>query len=389
MELFDEYEPWHLKCSHYILVTATKGDICSQIVKNVYPFSNLTNNNALIKFDSSYCTYKALSIKFGSRFGHRIGVLKSKIFVFGGFGELATDPYCKHLRLASVEVFDLKNNSLKILKLPADKMLDRIFHSCNAIGSDSLVIGFGRTNPSKMFNSITKIFYDEKDENIEIKETDIELNCIELSIPRYRHLMCPTSDSSLFIYGGKYYDQSTNTSTILNDAYIFDSSQNLQIIQVDSNIISGRHSACINQWKKNLIISGGLNAQENPLNEIILFNSETLTFTKKEIMKGYVLPRYSHSSHVIDDTLILVGGANFDGNPPGLCFINLQTWTAIEFDVPNENRLMLVCHQSHLIDRNNILLIGGGGVCFTFGTHLNKYPIILDITNCWSRYFQK
>lgn len=390
IELFDEYEPWHLKCSHYILISATKGDICSQVVKNIYPISipNFTFDKNLIKFDSSFISHKNFNIKFGSRFGHSVCALDSKIFVFGGFGELATDPYCKHLRLNLVEVIDLQNNSLKILRLATDKICDRIFHSCKTIDKNSMVISFGRSNPSKMFNTITKITYDKKNDNTEISEANIEIKNIEFNIPRFRHIMSPIPNSGLFIYGGKYYDQSTNTSSILNDAYIIDCKNNIKQIEVDSTILSARHSACVNQWQNYLIISGGLDEFENPLNDLILFDCDNLVFKKMYINKGFILPRYSHSSHVIEDTLILIGGANFDQNPPGLCFINLKTFTSVEFDIPNENRLMLVCHQSHVIDRNNILLIGGGAVCFTFGTHLNKYPSILDITKCWSKYSQ-
>lgn len=119
--------------------------------------------------------------------------------------------------------------------------------------------------------------------------------------------------------------------------------------------------------------------------------------------------RYSHTSHVVDDTLILVGGVNRNDSPPGVCLIDLVSCEAREFSVPvkllwrsatstlviklqlslqsqtsDGSPLMLVNHQAVMRDKNSILVVGGGGICFTFGTHLNRQPIVLDITDCWS-----
>lgn len=41
---------------------------------------------------------------------------------------------------------------------------------------------------------------------------------------------------------------------------------------------------------------------------------------------------------------------------------------------------MLHKHTSILLDDRSIMLLGGGGNCFSFGTHLNSTPVILDIS---------
>ena len=43
--------------------------------------------------------------------------------------------------------------------------------------------------------------------------------------------------------------------------------------------------------------------------------------------------RYSHTSHVINDFLILIGGVNYLNSPPGLCFLDLNRLNAYEFDL--------------------------------------------------------
>ena len=41
LEPFDEYEEWHLKCSHYIILCALQG-FCSNIFKKFAPFAERT-----------------------------------------------------------------------------------------------------------------------------------------------------------------------------------------------------------------------------------------------------------------------------------------------------------------------------------------------------------
>jgi tRNA wybutosine-synthesizing protein 4 len=68
----------------------------------------------------------------------------------------------------------------------------------------------------------------------------------------------------------------------------------------------------------------------------------------------------------------------------------LKNLKAIEIDLPVQisdgTPLMIHNHQGHVLDENNILIVGGGGNCFSFGTHINKKPIIINIKNCWKLF---
>jgi len=109
IELFDEYEPWHLKCSHYTLITATKGESLTQLAEACYN-KNQSNvidiDSELLRIksefveemDSATVTIELFPFKFGARFGHSIASFDSKLFVLGGFGEMTTDKCSKHLR---------------------------------------------------------------------------------------------------------------------------------------------------------------------------------------------------------------------------------------------------------------------------------------------------
>ncbi|CAF5182042.1 unnamed protein product [Rotaria magnacalcarata] len=91
---------------------------------------------------------------------------------------------------------------------------------------------------------------------------------------------------------------------------------------------------------------------------------------------GTVIPRYSHSADIIDDTLWLLGGMNAnERRPPGLCKINLITGEAVEYIIPTmcgDQPIILYNHQTVLLNKATFLILGGGGNCFSFGAHINQ-----------------
>ena len=85
-----------------------------------------------------------------------------------------------------------------------------------------------------------------------------------------------------------------------------------------------------------------------------------------------------------------MGGVNFNSKQPGVCIVDLINLKSIEIDLPVQlsdgTPLMVHNHQGHVLNENNILIVGGGGNCFSFGTHINKKPIVIDIKNCWNLF---
>jgi tRNA wybutosine-synthesizing protein 4 len=244
LELFDEYEPWHLKCSHYTLISATKGAFCTQIAQEAYSkfkpdavdvYRQLLNTPCVEKSDSNIIKINFFPIKFGIRFGHSMSAINSKIFVFGGFGENATDKSGKHLRLSAIEVVDLEKMTLDVIEPVNKTIADRMFHcsstwSINNAENPAIFVSLGRSNPSKLFDSIVKLSI--KDHNVDsLKEDDILMEKIEpkmdpdetnSNLCRFRHSTCVSNDSRLFVYGGKYFDAVTNETHALNDCYVLD-----------------------------------------------------------------------------------------------------------------------------------------------------------------------
>lgn len=91
---------------------------------------------------------------------------------------------------------------------------------------------------------------------------------------------------------------------------------------------------------------------------------------------------YGHSGHILnDDGLVtLVGGVWEDGEENnGFVILStkeihrpLKLLQLSSNDDDDNNLLMLINHDSVWIkDKNQILIVGGGGNCFSFGTLLN------------------
>nr|XP_015213796.1 PREDICTED: tRNA wybutosine-synthesizing protein 4-like [Lepisosteus oculatus] len=95
--------------------------------------------------------------------------------------------------------------------------------------------------------------------------------------------------------------------------------------------------------------------------------------------------RYSHSAHVIGQRLILVGGVWLQAEGvPGVAVVDLATGGSVEYSLDTSAvpwPLMLHSHRSAPLEDGGpeLLLVGGGGNCFSFGTHLNPCPVSLDL----------
>uniref|UniRef100_A0A8C3A677 tRNA wybutosine-synthesizing protein 4 n=1 Tax=Cyclopterus lumpus TaxID=8103 RepID=A0A8C3A677_CYCLU len=97
------------------------------------------------------------------------------------------------------------------------------------------------------------------------------------------------------------------------------------------------------------------------------------------------VPRYSHSAHMIGENLVVVGGVwlHSDG-VPGVMMIDLATRSTLEFSldttsVPWPLMLHSFCSELTESEEPELLLMGGGGNCFSFGTHFNLQPVTMDL----------
>ena len=136
------------------------------------------------------------------------------------------------------------------------------------------------------------------------------------------------------------------------------------------------HSASAAMWKETetVIVTGGLRDDMEISDRVVTItlddNGEVVV--KKSDIK--IVPRFSHTSHVVGDKLLIIGGVG-DGDPPPCEVIDLVTGDKTEFSLPSEvEGELLMCHNhgSVIIDDTELWVVGGGGNCFSFGTHYNE-----------------
>ncbi|KAK3589042.1 hypothetical protein CHS0354_007991 [Potamilus streckersoni] len=432
LEPFDEHEEFHLKCSHYFV-------LCANMHTNHNLFSELhfsLNNHAFMPVPMKL---GFVSIKFWNPnnqtlrlFGHCSAELDQRhILIIGGFGEQDG----KHQRLTNLAVMDTEMMEMVLIQ-PDDNTRQieayRMHATLSKLQSGKLLLIGGRISPVRLCTQVIQIdvnmdsqiscdgmkinegasMSNSCDDNTISDESNIRTNKPQSSestrklgpwldsshvkfsvvhqsedIPglRWRHTAVVYQQSDgverVLIYGGR-----AQSSLIEEEPYVFEPHSNTW-----TQMCTGgekpeprhSHSACV--WKDHMVIAGGVNSDFQPLNSVHLLNLEKLQWT--QLPTPTLSPRYSHTAHVVRDFLVLVGGVNMTHSPPGVALVHLPSGAVTEFgldDVKDQDQLkLLMLHKytSHLLDPDDgkILILGGGGNCFSFGTHLNTTPVHLDI----------
>uniref|UniRef100_A0A672KR60 tRNA wybutosine-synthesizing protein 4 n=1 Tax=Sinocyclocheilus grahami TaxID=75366 RepID=A0A672KR60_SINGR len=133
------------------------------------------------------------------------------------------------------------------------------------------------------------------------------------------------------------------------------------------------HSAC--PYGGGLVIFGGLGKGSRPLGDAFYLRPTSSGFCwETKNLHPPPVPRYSHSAHVINEKLVVVGGVWLQADGvPGVAVINLNTGSCVAIQLDTVSYSLLDSEGSEMV------LLGGGGNCFSFGTHLNLYPVTVDL----------
>ncbi|XP_066301529.1 tRNA wybutosine-synthesizing protein 4-like [Branchiostoma lanceolatum] len=398
IEVFDEFEEWHLKCSHYAVVCAFKGSAVS-LSETIFPGINPRRLETLasqhIQPQDLCLSWKNETFGNGSvkRFGHASATLTGgKIITFGGFGERGN----QHTRLCLVQLLDVASGSCLPIEPIGKELGPLLFHTATSVSDDTVVVFGGRTSPYKpkgdllQLKVIPKLERDTDQETSWLYEWETVQCTGDYPCPRWRHSSAFVSIEGkkyLIVFGGR-----TASDAVLGDVHVL-SLENMEWVQVrlSGNPPSPRHSHSCTTWNNQVIITGGLCEDLQPSGAVHLATcapepqgNVTVVWTELE-MTPPLSPRYSHTSHVCGNSLLLVGGVN-PGNhyPPGLTVINLVSGMWKEYAFPEcklERPIMVHNHTSDLLSKDELLITGGGGNCFSFGTHLNSGPLTLDVSN--------
>ncbi|KAM6202491.1 tRNA wybutosine-synthesizing protein 4 [Rhynchocyon petersi] len=390
LEPFDEFEEWHLKCAHYFILAASKGDTLSHIpvfpATEVFPWVDLASPAGVLPVSVVSSGSQGSHLK---RYGHASAHLRPDIILSaGGFGEQDWQ-HCRvskfHLLLRHCD-FEWKGTQICGRETGA-KWDGRLYHTMTRLSDTQILVLGGRLSPVTPALGILQLCFCKGEGNGlgDLKVTVTKVGPEEDStLLRWRHSTTEVSyqnEKYLFVYGGR-----SVMEPVLSDWHFLHVGTLTWVrIPVEGDAPEGRHSHSACSWQGGALFAGGLGASEEPLSSVLFLKPISCGFLWESVdIHPPITPRYSHTAHVLDGKLLLVGGVWIHSSSvPGVTVIDLTTRLSCEYQIDTTCvpwPLMLHNHTSILLaEEQQLLILGGGGNCFSFGTYFNPCTLSLDL----------
>lgn len=392
LEPFDEFEEWHLKCSHYFILAASRGDILSETPVFLPSEASFQIDPALPSgFLSASVVTSDHQHSSLQRYGHTSVLLSPGIiFSAGGFGEQEG----RHCRVSRFHLLsrscDSEWKGCQISTLGTEGQWDgRLYHTMTRLSDTRVLVLGGRLSPVNPASGALQLdIYKSEDncpegQNVVVTKAALEegsmLSCWRHSTTEVYY----QNQRYLFVYGGR-----SVTDPVLSDCrFLHVETMAWVRIPVQGSSPEGRHSHSACSWQGGALIAGGLGASEEPLSSVFFLRPVSSGFLWESIhIQPSITPRYSHTAHVFNGKLLLVGGVWIHSSSvPGVTVISLTTGLSSEYQIDTASvpwPLMLHNHSSALLpEEQQLLLIGGGGNCFSFGTYFNPHTVGLDLSS--------
>lgn len=369
LELFDEHEEWHTKCSHYMLLYAMKGTC-----KNLLPFLPQQNNGdtlttipLLVNSLNIETTENSCVLR---RFGHSSVCMTNRtVIVTGGFGQTSSNSCHGRLdRTLLLSMNEQKLWSCRTLSTTGITPGKLIHHTTVALDNNTVLLYGGRLSPASA-NGCCYV--------LRVGDDSGEWEAVVISAspePRWRHTATCISAGNgrqmVLITGG-----CSSTNPALNDCYLLDTKlwtfQKLDIV-----LSQGVHSHCAVEHQGSVILIGGLNSKLEPMNLCTkLYCKDEKWYTEDFVFTQPLPPSYGMAVAIKGNTVYLVGGVQFHqeaGTRSAVIILDLEKkiWQECKpqfIGIPP----LLHGHTCHSIGES-IFIFGGGGNCFSFGTSMNS-----------------
>ncbi|KAL9624096.1 MAG: hypothetical protein Q9160_001618 [Pyrenula sp. 1 TL-2023] len=212
--------------------------------------------------------------------------------------------------------------------------------------------------------------------------------------PRFRHAASVVAHSlhtGVVIFGGK-----ANQQTILGDWLFWEEERGWRKLKVLGQTPDARFGSTMISFDHNQgLLFGGMNSQGIILDELwvwcVLPDTCAIELScisdpsRARSPDSAQLCRFGATAHVTSSRLAVIGGLGVNGCLPRaeeLMFFDIKwdgraplvnpSGTALQDCMSDVPRPLLVGHCSFVGTNNEIVIIGGGAVCFSFGTFLNN-----------------
>ncbi|KRX66614.1 putative ATP-dependent Clp protease proteolytic subunit, mitochondrial [Trichinella sp. T9] len=432
LEEFDEYEMWHLKCSHYVIVVGSTVSFFLHKYNKLFPISamplDVLENSFFYRLKSVFGESSYMPAEVGQGFrmqvkahvAHvakqadeikRVGLrcipMGENVILIGGWGASASG---KHKRLASVCYWNVREDVVSVVEKkvtnfdPSDGRdpAERMFHSVTAVEDGQFVLFGGRTSP---YNPMMDSWLCEITETKMLKMEPVKIEKSKFRpVPRarYRHAACCIDNyfgrCVVFICGGIGLEtadgkaKNPQSLKVMDDCWILD--YQFQEWKQVANMPVSLHSHRCAYVASNgtVVVVGGLESLDDRFSSALYFFSTVSNCWTMKWRWSPSVDRYGFTAHLIgEEMLLLVGGVNRDhGECHDVALVSLNDGKAIclaiELEVKVErvatDGFMFVNHDSVLIqngDGHILYILGGGGNCFSFGTLLNHHILRIDL----------
>ncbi|KAM9804463.1 tRNA wybutosine-synthesizing protein 4 [Neosynchiropus ocellatus] len=404
LEPFDEFEEWHQKCSHYFILTASRGPLMAAAL--------LAHPHASLDFSLSWSS-TVLKVRTTTVSVEGLGMTSSvvdrgQVLLVGGCSRVGRGKQTRVLHRGP-------GGWMCVSVEPSEVLGVRLYHTSTPLPGGGALIYGGRSSP---LNSVkgdpirvtvahknSSAVSDSGEQNEALELVTERMVCAGAApAPRWRHsatVVRHRGEHLVVVFGGK----NESVMFLADTAFLSLEQKRWTQLPVEGAAPEARHSHSASAYQGGVVIFGGLGMSGEALGDLALlrptergFRWETLPLNPPpgpRSVKLCSLPnfsvsplviwcyRYSHRSHVIGRHLCVVGGVWLHSDQvPGVVLINLDTYTSVEFPLDTTSvprPLMLHSFCSELMGQTELLLIGGGGNCFSFGTHFNPQLVCVDL----------
>ncbi|CAI5757675.1 unnamed protein product [Candida verbasci] len=353
VEEFDEWEEFILFCQHYIVVHST--NLSNQMVytnendeiEEKFEWDDKVRFNHVNEFNK-----EMLEIKFPA-----VSSINDQIVINGGLKQMRTN------ETLSVSI---ESKDIDVLQFQGpDIPIGRMCHSLTNINDDQLILIGGRLKP----NEYLKDVYSLRD--------NVWTRLKVLPFERSRHSVITIDNDKLLIFGGLKKENNESPFIIYNIAT--ETTTNLKV-QGDNpgNLLS---STLVYENGTGYIF-GGIQDHNIPIinSSLYKFKIKNDKIYIEKVFEHYLLSRIGSQGRIIHggSKVLIVGGTSSTQiftKYTSIMTLGLNTFEfkSVEIDESIREEHSPIFIGFSLVDLNNKLyVIGGGAVCYSFGSCYNS-----------------
>ena len=362
IEAFDEWEEFIMFCQHYVIVHATNSSVC---IYDDKPISEdlLDKPSSLVKISCQESNNsELLQLKFPA-----VCSINNEVLINGGLSQTRTG-----------KTLLWKKNSPKVKNVYGEEPGPRMCHTLTALNDNKAILIGGRSRPEEYFLDVYKL---DGDQWTKLKD---------LPNKRSRHSTVKLSDKEILIFGGlqEEHEDMSNKLFILYNC----ESQQYKELKIEGRIPNLFSCAMAYNDTLNfgLILGGMIDTTVPTVNDCLYkFVIKDNTLVVEVIYRHSHLLRVSCQSRLLSNhKLLIIGGISplniFNQRDTILLFdIITSKLHPIEIE-PN----IWVNHPPIFIGfgkaelENSVICIGGGAVCYSFGSYYNGiYKLDYNLNN--------